>query len=341
MSDVTSREIRLKSRPVGMPVASDFELVEVSVPAPGPGEILVRNIYMSVDPYMRGRMIDRKSYAPPYQLGKPLYGGCVGQVVESRRDGLEVGDAVLSMRGWREYYVSDGSRLTRVDPDLAPIRTYLGTLGMPGLTAYVGLLDIGQAEAGDTVFVSAASGAVGSVACQIAKIKGCRVVGSAGSEEKIAWLLDVAGIDAALNYKEVDDLKAELSRLCPGGIDVYFDNVGGQHLEAALARMNNFGRVVACGMIAQYNATQAPCAPRNLSLIVGKRITIKGFIVSDHADRRPQFYADMGRWIAEGKIKWEETIVEGIENAPQAFIGLFQGQKMGKMLVQVGPDPAV
>jgi NADPH-dependent curcumin reductase CurA len=331
----------LKNRPVGVPQASDFELAQVPIREPKAGEVLVRNIYMSVDPYMRGRMVERKSYVPPFQLGRPLTGGCVGQVVQSKSDVFPVGAYVLSMLGWREYYVTDGSGLTKIDPNLAPLQAYLGVIGMPGLTAYVGLLDIGQPKQGETVFVSAASGAVGSLVCQIAKLKGCRVVGSAGSDEKVAWLLNEAGIDAAFNYKKVEDLKAELGVLCPNGIDVYFENVGGEHLEAALAHMNRYGRIVVCGMISQYNATEAVPGPHNLGVTITKRLMIKGFIVSDHTDRLPEFYADMGRWIAEGNVKWKETIVEGIESAPQAFIGLFKGENLGKMLVRIGPDPVV
>jgi NADPH-dependent curcumin reductase CurA len=341
MTETISREIRLRSRPVGMPSESDFELAQVVIPEPGEGEVLVRNIYMSVDPYMRGRMVDRESYVPPFQLGRPLQGGCVGQVVRSKGGRFQVGDYVLGMLGWREYYVSDGAGLIKIDPNLAPIQAYLGTLGMTGLTAYVGLLDIGQPKEGDTVFVSAASGAVGAVVCQIAKIKGCRVVGSAGSDEKVAWLLDEAGVDAAFNYKRVDRLTAELGQHCPHGIDVYFENVGGEYLKAALAHMNSFGRIVLCGMISQYNLTEPQPGPSNLAYAIGKRLMLKGFIVSDHLDRLPQFYADVGKWIAEGRIKWKETIVEGIENAPKAFIGLFKGENFGKMLVKIGPDPAV
>jgi NADPH-dependent curcumin reductase CurA len=340
MTETVSHEIRLKNRPIGMPSESDFELAQVVLSEPGEGEVLVRNIYMSVDPYMRGRMFDRESYVPPFQLGKPLEGGCVGQVVKSKGE-LQVGDYVLGMLGWRECYVSDGAGLTKIDPNVAPIQTYLGTLGMPGLTAYVGLLDIGQPKEGETVFVSAASGAVGSVVCQIAKIKGCRVVGSAGSDEKMAWLVDEAGANAAFNYKKVDSLAAELGWHCPQGVDIYFENVGGEHLEAALARMNTFGRIVLCGMISQYNLTAPPRGPSNMIFAVGKRLTLKGFIISDHLDRLPQFYADMGKWIAEGRIKWKETIIDGIENAPKAFIGLFKGENFGKMLVRIGPDPAV
>ena len=339
MTEAVNREIHLKSRPVGMPSEDNFELVTVPMPEPGAGEVLVRNIYMSVDPYMRGRMVDRKSYAPPFQLGEPMTGGCVGQVVASKGEKFQVGDYVSGMLGWREYYVSEGKDLTKIDPALAPIQTYLGTVGMPGMTAYIGLLDIGQPKEGETVFVSAASGAVGAIVCQIAKIKSCRVVGSAGSDKKIAWLMDEAGVDVAFNYKKVDNLVAELGKHCPDGIDIYFENVGGEHLEAAITHMNPFGRIVLCGMISQYNATEPGPGPRNLMAAVGKRLLLKGFIVSDHRDRMPAFYADMGKWIAEGKIKWQETIVEGIENAPQAFLGLFSGENSGKMIVKISPDP--
>jgi NADPH-dependent curcumin reductase CurA len=337
MAETVSREIRLKHRPVGLPSEGDFDLARVPIPTPGEGEVLVRNLYMSVDPYMRGRMIEQPSYVQPFQLGQPLEGGCVGQVVQSEKGTFQVGDYVLGRKGWREYYISHGADLTKIDPTLAPLQAYLGILGMPGLTAYVGLLDIGQPQAGNTVFVSAAAGAVGSVVCQIAKLKGCRVVGSAGSAAKVQWLQDVAGIDAAFNYKEVDSLTTELGKHCPHGVDVYFENVGGAHLEAALEHMNIRGRIALCGMISQYNESKPSSGPSNLRLAVRKRLTLSGFIVSDHVDRQPQFYADMRAWIADGKIRWEETIVDGIEHAPQAFLGLFAGENMGKMLVRLGP----
>jgi NADPH-dependent curcumin reductase CurA len=334
MAETLSREIRLKNRPVGLPSESDFELATVPMPTPGMGEVLVRNLYMSVDPYMRGRMLDQPSYVQPFQVGQPLDGGCVGEVVQSQGGKFQVGDHVLGRKGWREYYVSDGAELTKIDPNLAPVQTYLGTLGMPGLTAYVGLLDIGRPKAGETVFVSAAAGAVGTVVCQIAKLKGCRVVGSAGSPDKVAWLREVAGVDAAFNYKEVGSLTAELGKHCPNGLDVYFENMGGAHLEAALEHINSFGRIVLCGMISHYNETTPSSGPRNLRFAVRKRLTLTGFIVSDHLERQAQFYADMGVWIAADKIKWQETIMAGIENAPKAFIGLFKGENVGKMLVR-------
>jgi len=336
MSVKISREIRLKNRPVGLPAESDFELAEVTLPQVGEKQVLVQNIYMSVDPYMRNRMIDRKSYVPPFQIGQPLDGGCVGRVVAPQNGQFQVGDFVLGMSGWREYFISDGTGIFKIEPKVAPIQAYLGTLGMPGLTAYVGLLDIGKPKEGETVFVSAASGAVGSIACQIAKIKGCRVVGSAGSDEKVAWLREEAGVDAAFNYKKVDNVIAEVGKLCPKGIDVYFENVGGVHLQAALEYMNTFGRLVMCGSISGYNATEPVPGPTNLFYVTSKQLTLQGFIVREHMSKLPQFYTDMAKWIAEGKIKWKETIVEGLENAPQALIGLFKGDNFGKMLVRVG-----
>jgi len=331
-----SKEIRLKNRPIGLPEESDFELAEAAVPEVGDGEILVQNIYMSVDPYMRGRMYDRKSYFPPFQIGNALEGAGVGRVIESKNGSFNVGDYVLSGLGWREYFVSSGDGLTRIDPSLAPVSAYLGAVGMTGVTAYVGLLHIGELKEGNTVFVSAAAGAVGSMVCQIAKLKGCYVVGSAGSDEKVSWLVEEAGIDAAFNYKTTDDVIAEVGKYFPKGIDVYFENVGGVHLEAALEHMNANGRIVMCGMISVYNAVKPVPGPVRLSYVISKKLTMKGFIVRDHYDKIGQFYADMGKWIAEGKIKWKETIIDGIENAPQAFIGLFKGENFGKMIVKVG-----
>jgi len=334
MPSISSREIHLASRPTGMPTTDNFELVEVQLPDPAPGQMLVRNLYISVDPYMRGRMIDRKSYVPPFQIGEALTGGAVGQVVRSNDGPFQEGATVLSMNGWREYFLSDGRDLNVVDPNLVPPSSYLGVMGMPGLTAYVGLLDVGKPKAGDTVFVSGAAGAVGSVVCQIAKLKGCQVIGSAGSDAKVDWLLNTAGVDAAFNYKTMP-VAAGLARSAPEGIDVYFDNVGGDHLEAALNALNNFGRVAVCGMIAQYNATEPTPAPRNLGFVISKRLIIQGFIVSDHYDRMGDFHRDMSQWIARGRIKWEETVYEGIDKAPAAFLGLFSGENLGKMVVKM------
>ena len=318
-----------------MPVADNFELAETTLPTPAEGELLVKNLYMSVDPYMRGRMMDRKSYLPPFQIGHPLEGGSVGEVVESKNDRFKPGDIVLNMLGWREYFVSNGKGLTRIDPDNAPTQAFLGTLGMTGLTAYSGLLEVGKPSEGETVFVSAASGAVGAIVSQIAKIKGCFVVGSAGSDEKVAWLKEEAGVDEAFNYKTADNLFKTVAQLCPDGIDVYFENVGGKHLEAALEFMNPQGRLVMCGMISQYNATTPPAGPSNLGHVVAKQLTMQGFLVGNYFDKMPQFQADMGKWIAEGRIKWKETILEGIDKAPEAFMGLFSGNNFGKMIVKL------
>lgn len=340
-------EIHLKERPVGIPTPSNFELVKTSVPHPKEDEFLVRNIWMSVDPYMRGRMRETKSYIPSFQLDKPLEGGCVGQVIESKNNQFKVGEYLLSNFGWREYWLSsDSNGVTKIDPKKAPIQWYLGILGMTGLTAYVGLLKVGElkddVDGHNTVFVSAASGAVGSAACQIAKIKGCHVVGSAGSHEKVKWLLNQARIDNAFNYKEIgEDISAELRKFCPNGIDVYFDNVGGKHLEAAIHNMKAFGRIILCGMISQYNATTSLQGPSNLFLAIINRLKLQGFIVRDHYHMLAEFHTNMSKWISEGKIKWKETVFEGLENAPKAFMALFNGQNTGKMLVRIGPESAV
>jgi NADPH-dependent curcumin reductase CurA len=329
----TSREIRLAARPRGVPMPSDFEVADVELPDPGEGEVLIRNAYVSVDPYMRGRMNDAKSYVPPFQLGEALTGGAVGQVVSSRSPGWEEGTWVVHNLGWREWALSDGGSLLPVDPTLAPVSTALGVLGMPGLTAYVGLLDVGRPQEGETVFVSGAAGAVGSVAGQIAKLQGCRVIGSAGTAEKVAWLREL-GFDEAFDYRKTTARDA-----LRDGIDVYFDNVGGATLEAAIGALRRHGRVVACGAISQYNATEPQPGPRNLFMVVTKRLRLEGFIVFDHYDRYPDFVADMAGWVREGKVRYRETVVDGIEEAPAAFVGLLQGDNVGKMLVRVGPEP--
>jgi hypothetical protein len=335
MSQTTSREIRLKRYPDGIPLESDFEIVELTLAEPGEGEMLVHNLYMSVDPYMRLRMDLRRKFSP-FALNQTLDGASVGQVVQSNVSGFDEGDYVQSPMGWRECFLSDGLGVQKIDSKAVPIQAHLGVLGATGMTAYVGLYEIGKPQDGETVFVSGASGAVGSIACQIAKNMGCRVIGSAGSDEKVAWLTDEAGVDAAFNYKKANDLTAELGKHCPDGIDVYFENVGGKHLEAALEHMNVFGRIVLCGMISHYNETGQSEAPSNLVTTVGKRLTLRGFTPSDHPKRCKQFYTDMGEWISEGRIKWKETIVDGIENAPRAFMGLFAGENIGKMIVKVG-----
>jgi NADPH-dependent curcumin reductase CurA len=335
-----NREIRLKSRPVGMPTTDNFELVETAVPTPGPGQVLVRNSYMSVDPYMRGRMVDRRSYVPPFQIGETLQGGAIGQVVAAvDNPKLKAGDYVQSMSGWREWFVSSGNDLQKLEPK-AELPAYLGALGMPGMTAYAGLLRVGALKDGERVFVSAASGAVGSIVCQIAKAKGCYVVGSAGSAQKVQYLKEI-GCNGAINYKSVGDLNAAVAAAFPEGIDVYFENVGGVHLEAALNNMRPGGRIPLCGMIDMYNATEPPPGPRNLAMAIGLGLTLRGFIVSSHYDMLPDFNRDMAKWASEGKMKWRETIIDGVENSPKAFIGLFKGENLGKMVVRVGPDKAL
>ncbi len=339
MANQKNHEIRLKSRPTGVPTSDNFELAETAVPSPGPGQVLVRNSYVSVDPYMRGRMVDRKSYVPPFQIGEALTGHAVGQVVASNSDALKVGDHVQSMYGWREWYVANAGDCTKFDPKV-PLQSYLGALGMPGMTAYAGLLRIGALKEGDRVFVSAASGAVGSIVCQIAKAKGCsEVVGSVGSDEKAAYLGSL-GIKA-INYKTCGDLNAAVAAAFPQGIDVYFENVGGAHLEAALNNMRPGGRIPLCGMIDMYNATELPPGPRNLAMAIGLGLTLRGFVVSSHYDMLADFHRDMAAWAAQGKMKWRETVVDGVASAPQAFIGLFKGENLGKMVVRVGPDKAV
>jgi len=336
MTGFTSREVRLKSRPVGLPTADNFELASVELGAPGEGEVLVRNRWMSVDPYMRGRMYDRESYVPPFQIGAALQGGAVGEIVESRHPDYAPGDLVMSFLGWREGFVAApaAAMMEKLPADTGvPAQTFLGVLGMPGLTAYAGLLEIGQPKPGETVFVSGAAGAVGSLVAQIARIKGCTVVASAGSDEKCAWL-KAAGIDHAVNYKR-GDLLAQVQAAAPKGIDVYFDNVGGEHLEVAIETARPFARLVECGMISAYNDTEPTPGPRNIIMVVGKSLRIRGFIVSEFASLRPQFIADMSGWIREGKIRWEETVEEGVANAPAAFLKLFSGGNTGKMLVKL------
>jgi NADPH-dependent curcumin reductase CurA len=338
MSQVVSREIRLAARPAGMPRQEDFELAERTVRAPLAGEILVRNLWMSVDPYMRGRMRPFRNYVEPFVVGEPLEGECLGEVLESRHPGFARGDIVYSLNGWRELWVGPPEHVTHVDPDLAPLSAYLGVMGMPGFTAWIGLREIAGLQPGETVFVSSAAGAVGSVACQIAKLDGCRVIGSAGSPAKTQWLQDALGVDAAINYKERGSLAGALARAAPDGIDVYFDNVGDDHLEAALQVLREHGRVAACGMIATYNQLLPRRGPRNLLQVVVKRLTIRGFLVQDHEHRLPAFHAEMGEWIRAGRITWRETVHEGIASAPGAFIGLFHGENVGKMLVKLDAD---
>jgi NADPH-dependent curcumin reductase len=339
----SNRRVLLKQRPVGEPKPSDFEIAEAPIPRPADGEILCRTIWLSLDPYMRGRMNDVKSYATPVEIGGVMVGGTVSEVVESRHPGFAPGDFVLGYGGWQTHHVARAGATPgpfgplKLDPKAAPISTALGVLGMPGMTAYVGLLDIGRPRTGETVVVSAAAGAVGSAVGQLAKIAGARAVGVAGSPEKCAYVVKELGFDACVSYRS-PDVFAALKDECPKGIDVYFDNVGGDVLKAVLRQVNPFARIPLCGHIAQYSATELPPGP-NLGVVVGMRVKIQGFIVSDHVDRLGDFLRDMAGWVRDGRVKYREDVAEGLENAPQAFIGLLRGKNLGKQLVRVVPDP--
>ncbi len=328
-----AKEWRLARRPKGYPVAGDVELVEVDVPQPRAGEVLVRNAFVSVDPYMRGRMNDAASYAAPYQLGRAMWGGAVGHVVASDDERFPVGAAVRHGKGWRTHAAVRVGELERVDEGAAPLTAYLGVLGMPGLTAWVGLYDIAQVRPGETVWVSAASGAVGSLVGQLARLSGCRVVGSAGGPAKARALVDDLGFHAGLDHR-AGDLEGQLRAAAPDGVDVYFENVGGEHLRAALAVLNPFGRIAACGMIAGYN--EALPGPDNLFLVVGKKLTMRGFIVSDHAHRTAAFHRHVAPLLAAGRVVYPETVVDGLGQAFDAFVGMLRGAgHTGKLVVRV------
>ena len=328
----TSRQYHLVSRPDGMPEAGNFSLEFVPLDPPEAGQIAVRNTWLSVDPYMRGRMNDRPSYIPPFELNRPMDGAAIGVVEESADDRFKPGDTVSHFAGWRDRAVIDADSASPVDASVPP-QAYLAPLGVPGLAAYAGLLRIGEPKEGETVFVSAAAGTVGSLVAQIAKLKGCRVIGSAGSEDKTRWLREVAGVDAVINYKTAPDMTAALAEAAPEGIDIYFDNVGGDHLEAAIANAKDFARFPICGMISQYN--KAPEGPRNIFGLVEKRILMQGLIVMDEFGMMPDLQRDMTDWIADGRITWQETVREGLESAPDAFLDLFSGVNSGKMLVRL------
>ena len=334
---IQSREIRLRSRPEALPSPEDFSLETITVNDPGPGEVQVRNEWMSVDPYMRGRMRDVPSYVPPFQIGKPLDGGAVGRVVQSNFEGLKPGDWVMSFFGWREAFNAPGSLtgqgMQKIDVTHLSPELYLGVAGVPGLTAYVALLEVAKIKAGDVVFISSAAGAVGSIACQIAKLKGASVIGSAGGKEKCDYLRSI-GVDHVIDYKAESNLTAALRQAVHKGIDVYLDNVGGAHLEAALAAAKPFARFAMCGMIASYNGGGAPV--RNLEIVVGKRLRLEGFIVSDHFQVLPRFHQDLAGWMASGQVTSTQTVDHGIENAVGAFLKLFRGENIGKMLVKLG-----
>ncbi|MEV0317737.1 NADP-dependent oxidoreductase [Streptomyces sp. NPDC050658] len=331
-----SRAWHLVRRPHGWPVPEDFALRETPVAAPEEGQILVRNLHFSVDPYMRGRMNDVKSYVAPFKLDEPMDGGAVGEVVASNAEGFAVGDHVLHGLGWRDYATVAAKHATKVDAQAAPLSAYLGVLGMTGLTAYAGLFEVASFKEGDSVFVSGAAGAVGAQVGQMARLKGAsRVVGSAGSDEKVKVLVEEYGFDAAFNYKDPRPVAEQLKEAAPDGIDVYFDNVGGEHLEAAISRMNVHGRATICGMIAGYNDTEPTPGPRNMAMIIGKRLRLQGVLVRDHAALQPQFVSEVGAWIRSGELKYGETFVEGVENGVEAFLGMLRGENTGKMVVSL------
>lgn len=333
MTQIISREIWLASRPKGLPNPENFTLASTDLEPLTDGQVLVKNLFMSVDPYMRGRMNDVKSYVPPFELGKPLDGGAMGEVIESRAAEFKPGDTVTSMSGWREYFIASPKELNPVSREVQPLSVYLGVLGMTGMAAWAGLTLV-DVKAGDVVFISGAAGAVGSVAGQIAKLRGCRVIGSTGSPEKVAFLKDECGFDIAFNYKSGPTLK-QLNLGAPDGIDVYFDNVGGEALEAALSALRVNGRIIACGSIASYNEEKPQPGPSNLFNMITKRLTMKGMIVGDWLNRRDEFEKEVGGYFRSGKLKNKETIVEGIDQAVGAFLGLFKGENVGKMVVKL------
>ena len=337
MTSETNRRVALASRPEGYPEPHHFRLEEVAIPQPREGEALVRTIWLSLDPYMRGRMREGPSYAAPVEIGGVMTGGVVGRVVESRTPELAVGDIVEGSLGWQEYAVAGPGALRIVDESLAPISTAIGVLGMPGMTAYFGFLDVGKPEVGDTVVVSAASGAVGQVVGQIARIMGCRVVGTAGSDDKVDFIVNELGFDAGINYK-TEDVDAALAAACPNGIDVYFDNVGGFVTDAVMQQINVHARISVCGQISQYNLPTPELAPRNMGLLIQKQARMEGFLVFNFAHRHEHARQRMAAWIRSGDLRYREDVVEGLENAPAAFIGMMTGENFGKLLVRVDSE---
>ena len=330
-----NRQIKLAARPVGLPKESDFSLVDSPMPAPAEGQALVEITHLSVDPYMRGRITGIRTYADPVNIGDVMQAGAVGQVIESKTPELAVGDFVGGYWGWQEFAAVDPKSVRKLDPKLAPVSTALGVLGMPGMTAYFGFLDICKPQAGETVLVSGAAGAVGSLVGQIAKIKGCRAVGIAGTDDKVDWIVKELGFDSAFNYKKAADYGEKLKEFCPDGIDCYFDNVGGSTTDAVFPRMNTFGRISICGQISQYNLAKPEQGPRLLSQVLVKQLKVDGFIVTRFQSRFGEGIAQMAQWIKEGKLKYREQVVEGFENTPKAFIAMLQGENTGKMLVKL------
>ncbi len=326
----------LRQRPKGMPNAETFEIISDSIPAAGPGEVVTRTLYLSIDPYMRGRLSDRKSYAPSVQIGEVMTGETVGEVVSSGDPAFAIGDIVVGARGWQTHTLSKSAALTKIAPDSAPLPAYLGVLGMPGVTAYTGMTDVGQPKAGETVLISAASGAVGSVAGQIAKRAGARVVGIAGGPDKCLYVQEQLGFDACIDHR-VMNLSADIADACPNGVDVYFENVGGAVQEAAFGALNIFSRVIMCGMVAQYNAAEFPPGP-NLGFVVAKRVKIQGLLVFDKPERFPEWRTLAAPWIRDGSLSYRETIIDGLENASEALAMVLNGDNFGKMIVRVGQE---
>lgn len=335
MQQQNNRQILFVKRPVGMPDESCFELITSSMPEPATGQVLVRTRFISVDPYMRGRMNDRKSYVPPFQLNEILTGGVVGEVVESKSNNFSKGDVVVGNLGWQDFSIAPEKEVRRIDPDIAPVSTALGLLGMPGLTAYFGFLDIGKPVPNETVVVSGAAGAVGTIVGQIAKIHHCRVVGIAGTDQKNKYLTDDLGFDAAINYRTSRDMKNALELACPNGVDIYFDNVGGDISDAVLALINNNARIPLCGQISLYNEKNVPMGPRIQPQLLTHSALMKGFLVRNYADQFEEGTRQLVQWLKEKKLKYVEHVVDGLENAPKAFIGLFEGENLGKQLVKV------
>jgi NADPH-dependent curcumin reductase CurA len=330
-----NKQIVLRSRPVGVPVFSNFEIKEVSVPAIEAGELKLKSKVVSVDPYMRGRMSDAKSYVAPFEIGKPIAGGVVAEVVESKHPDFKMGDTVLGAFPWQEVFSAKGTEATKVDGNIAPLSYYLGILGMPGLTAYFGLLDIGKPQKGETVVVSGAAGAVGIAVGQIAKIKGCRVVGIAGDNSKVNYLKEELHFDAVINYKTVANLDKAIEAACPDGVDVYFDNVGGEISDAVVAQINKGARIIICGQISLYNATSQPIGPRIQPTILKKSALMQGFIVSNYAARFPEGVKALAEWVSSGALKYTNTTYHGFEKLPEAFIALFEGKNLGKLVVEM------
>ena len=342
MPHMKNRQIRLASRPTGMPTPENFEFTDCEMPVPGEGEVLIRTLYISVDPYLRGRMREGRSYIPPFAVGQVIVSGAVGEVLESRSPAFQTGDVVVGgLLPWQLYSVASAGMIQKVNPELAPITTALGILGMPGLTAYFGLMDIGRPKKGETVVVSGAAGAVGTAVCQIARLKGCRVIGIAGGAEKTRYLKEELSLDAAIDYKtatgqkSVTELREELSAVCPNGVSVYFDNVGGEISDAVMTLISQGARVVICGLISLYNLDKTDIGPRIQPYLLVNSALMQGFIITRYANRFGEGLQQLSEWLREGKLKYAETIVEGFDNVPQAFIGLFKGENLGKQIVKV------